>query len=238
MTSKPKSGYFCFYKKLDFSSFGDKNKSDWMILQSSPEPGYYSKANFPVNEKTQHDHHLFVIVKKTVPCFQDLVMRKSAEIVHEQKLSLHASPGQIDVFNKGHQCIRIRVSDLDHIYPLIDGLREAGIEFEKSKKVKPYTGHLQFKKYIKLKELHEGVYQDLEEPNRYFVQIPEPLEYNAFEKLIKETEFSCKFNHFDASRGALNQGKDAFDFIVIYSDRCEKEKLREFKSFTDQHFEK
>lgn len=205
-----------------------------MILASNSAPGYYSKANFPVNERKQHDHHLYVVIKKPRPCFQDMVLRKSGEIIREMNLSLHASPGQLNVFNTNYQCIRIRASELDHIYPLISGLKESGIEFLKNKRVKPCISFVQHKKYIKFDKIDEGVFQDVEVPERYFIQIPRPVDFNEFENLVEEIKYTCKYNHFDASLAYLNQGEYTFDFVAVYSDHCEKDRLGEFKQHLDR----
>ncbi len=234
MIAQPKSGYFCFFTKLELSSFESTNKQDWMILESNAEPGYYSKANFPINERHRHDHHLYIVVKKAIPCFQDMVLRKSGEIIREHKLSMNASPGQLTLFSSTYQCIRIRARELDQIYPLIDGLRLAGIEFLKHKKVSSFSSFVQHKKYIHLEMLSEGVFLDTNEPNRYFVLVPHPLDYTQFEKLIEDIKYSCKYNHFDASLAYLNQGDQTFDFIEVYSDHCHKDKLKEFKEHIDR----
>lgn len=234
MNTKPKSGYLCFFTSLELSGNGIAKHTDCMILESNANPGYYSKANFPINTKRQHDHHLYLVLKKQVPCFQDLVLRKSGEIIREKKLSLHASPGQLDLFNTPHQCIRIRAKQFDHIYPLIDGLKEAGIDFLSRKTVKPYSSFIQHKKYINFEAISEGVYQDTEVPNRYFIQIPRPVDYAQFEKLVEDIKYSCKYNHFDACLAYLNQGKYTFDFVSVYSDHCDKDRLQEFKQHIDK----
>ncbi|MCD6089997.1 MAG: hypothetical protein J7J72_00720 [Bacteroidales bacterium] len=234
MNTQPESGYFCFFTTLKLTNFNPNGNNDWMILESSSAPGYYSKANFPLNERRQYDHHLYVVVKKTAPCFQDMVLRKSGEIIREQKLTIYASPGQITLFNKYYQCIRVRVSQIDDIYPLIDALKAEGVEFLKYKKVKPYASFIQHKKYIKLRKLEECVYQDEQVPNRYFIQIPRPINYNEFEKMIEDIKHNCKFNHFDASLAYLNQGDHTFDFAALYSDHCENHRLSEFKHQIDK----
>lgn len=234
MHKDPKSGYMCFFNKVELSNFSSKSTDDYMILASNSQPGYYSKANFPVNVLKQHDYHLYVVIKKPTPCFQDLVLRKSGEIIRNQKLSIHASPGQLNLFNTHYQCIRLRAKELDHIEPLILGLKENGIHFLKNKKVKPFTSFVQHKKYIKFDKIADGVYQDVEVPERYFLQIPRPVEYNEFEKFIEEIKFSCKYNHFDASLAYLNQGEYAYDFVAVYSDHCKKDRLEEFKQHIDK----
>jgi len=234
MNTLPNSGYFCFFTKLELESFIGPQKNDWMILESNPEPGYYSKANFPLNKRFQHDHHLYIVIKKSVPCFQDIVLRKGREIIQRLDLSIHASPGQLTLFNTSYQCIRLRASELEHIYPLISGLKSEGIDFLKAKKVPLYSSFVQYKKYIILESLYDGVYLDVKTPNRYLVQTPRPVDYNEFERLVTEIKQSCKYNYFDASLAYLNQGEDTFDFIAVYSDHCEKERLKEFKTHIDK----
>jgi hypothetical protein len=234
MSTQPESGYLCFFTTLELSNFSSSKSNDLMILESNSAPGYYSKANFPVNERKQHDHHLYVVVKKATPCFQDVVLRKSGEIIRNQKLSIHASSGQLNLFNASYQCIRLRASELDHIYPLIEGLKLSGIEFLKHKKVKTYSSFIQHKKYIKFDKISDGVYQDVEVPQRYFIQIPRPVDFNEFGKLVDDIKYSCKYNHFDASLAYLNQGEQTFDFVAVYSDHCDKDRLKEFKQHIDR----
>lgn len=234
MTLEPKSGYLCFFTTLKLTSFNPNGNNEWMILESHSAPGYYSQSNFPINERRQFDRHLYVIVKKPAPCFQDLVLRKSSEIIREQNLTIYASPGQLTLFNKNYQCIRVRVSQIDDIYPLINSLRTEGVEFLKYKKVKTYSSFIQHKKYIKFNKLGECVYQDIQVPNRYFIQLPRPVDYNEFEKLIEEIKYNCKFNHFDASLAYLNQGDHTFDFAALYSDHCQDYRLSEFKEQVDK----
>jgi len=234
MNTQPKSGYLCFFTTLKLTSFNPKGKNEWMILESNSAPGYYSKANFPINEHRQFDRHLYIIVKRPAPCFQDLVLRKSSEIIQKQNLTIYASPGQLKLFNKNYQCIRVRVSQIDNIYPLIDGLKAEGIEFLNYKKVDTYYSFIQHKKYIKLNKIGECIYQDEQVPNRYFIQLPRTIDYSEFEKLIEEIKYNCKFNHFDASLAYLNQGENTFDFAALYSNHCEKDRLSEFKHQIDK----
>ena len=234
MTLEPKSGYLCFFTSLKLTSFNPNGKNDWMILESHSAPGYYSKANFPINTRRQFDRHLYIVVKKPAACFQDLVLRKSGELKRELNLTLYTSPGQLTLFNKSYQCIRVRVSQVYDIYPLIDALKAEGIEFLKYKKVSTYSSFIQHKKYIKFKKLDDCVYQDEQVPNRYFIQIPRPVDYNEFEKLIEDIKYNCKFNHFDASLAYLNQEEHTFDFAALYSDHCEKDRLSEFKEHIDK----
>lgn len=234
MNTEPQHGYFCFFTKLELSQFKNDRTNDFMILQSSAEPGYYSKANFPVNQKKQHDHHLYLVVKKTAPCFQDMVLRKSNEIIRQHNLAMHVCPGQLNLFNSNYQCIRIHLADMDTIDPLIEGLTNEGIAFLKQKNVKPFYSFIQHKKYIEFDKIEDGVYQDSNVPNRHFIQIPYPVDYKRFEKLVEEIKYSCKYNHFDASLAYLNQGENTFDFVSVYSDHCDISKLKEFKQHIDR----
>lgn len=234
MTSEPKSGYLCFFTTLKLSSFNPNGNNEWMILESHSAPGYYSVANFPINERRQFDRHLYIVVKKPTPCFQDMVLRKSGEIIRDRNLTLYASPGQLTLFNKNYQCIRVRVSQIDDIYPLIDSLKAEGVEFLKYKKIKTYSSFIQHKKYIKFRKLEDCIYQDEQVPNRYFIQIPRPVDYNEYEKMIEDIKYNCKFNHFDASLAYLNQGDHTFDFAALYSDHCENNRLSEFKEQIDK----
>ena len=63
----------CFSKKLMVARYPAEDNNGILILESSPFPSYYSVAGFPDSLKSIKDHHLYLLVKNPLHCFQDRI---------------------------------------------------------------------------------------------------------------------------------------------------------------------
>ena len=98
-----------------------------MILESDPEQGYFFGGSLPENMNKANDHHLYLVVCKTIPCFQDRIIRHSHYIENERKLNLHISPGQMTFENETYSHILMRINELNLLKRFIDALEDMGI---------------------------------------------------------------------------------------------------------------
>ncbi len=234
MLSKDFSCYTCFSTKLMVARFPSEHNEGILILESSPYPSYISWSGFPDNLKSVKDHHLYLVVKKPFSCFQDRVIRYSYKIMKKMDLSLHVSPGQISLQNETHPCIRIRTEETAQLKPFITTLKQLGIQFMADKKIKPYEALIQFKRYTNFKNTDDDIFIDKENSNRHFIPIPVDIDYETFEKMIKDIKNNCDFHMFDASLVYLNCGDRFVDMVSVYSEHCEERRLPELKKSLDE----
>ena len=232
------SRMICLSTELPMAAYPGGDQYKVMILESDPRPGYFAKGGFPEHLKHVHDHHLFVVIKHPVSCMQDKIIRNACRIKKEHNLSLHASPGQLTLFNETYPCIRIRTTEVDHLGVFISEFQKIGIEFMHRKEVKPYTSFIQFKKLIDFISLGEGIYQDANEKNRYFVSIPRDVEYDEFKTIINSVKNNCNFNMFDASLVYYHEKDGTHDMVTLYSEDCDETRLPEVKAFLEKEIEK
>ncbi len=217
----------CFSKKLMVARFPSEEHEGIMILESSPFPSYYSVSGFPNSLKSVKDHHLYLIVKKPFPCFQDRVFRYSFKLKEKMGFTFHVSPGQITFQNETFPMVRVRTDETSQLNPLIDTYRALGIQFMKDRKIQPYEATVQFKRYTKFEKVGDEVYKDRENPNRHFIKIPVDIDIDAFDKIIFDIKNNCDFHMFDASLVYLNCGDNFIDMVSIYSDHCDENRLPE-----------
>ncbi len=145
--TKDFSCFACVSTKLMVAKFPSKENYGRLILESSPDPSYYSKAGFPENLRSVSDHHLYLVVKKPIPCFQDLVMRQCYILKEKLGIKLHVAPGQIGLLGKIYACIRIRTEDTSYLKTLLEEFRKLGIHYMSDRQVKPYEAFIQIKRY-------------------------------------------------------------------------------------------
>ncbi len=240
MDNKIYSGYACFSFKVEVAPYPSTHKHEILVLESNPEPGYFSRGDFPQNLVKASDHHLYLLVKKPVSCFQEIVMKHSYYVKNKLNLNLHISPGQMTFQNKVYPCIRIRTTELEQLQPFIEDVKNLEIEFLHHKlfhKIEPYISFIQYKKFIEYEPIDEGIYRDVNDNNRHFVAIPGEIEFDAFEKIIETIKNNCDFNMFNSSLVYLPQKDNVAHFAAIYSKHCDEKRLPEFRDFIKKEIE-
>lgn len=225
------NGYLCITKEEEITSLPIGKDFKALILESNVFPGYYSSQNFPGTNKSISEKFLYLIIKGHTHCFQDKMIRKLQNVKKQLGVELKACPGEIKVFNKMSSCVRITDVDFDLLKQVIDLLRQEGVEFHQHKKVKPYFGFIHIKKWVELKQLFEGVLQNMDSPNEYFIEISRQLEWNDFAKITTIVKNSCGTMLFDAAQGAILQKCALIDYVRIFSSNCELSRLPELKKY-------
>lgn len=229
MNNKQFEGLTCITQELEVASLSFK-EFHFLILESDYLPGYYSKGDFPPNKNNYRKHHIYLPIKKSANCFQDLVFRISEKIKTKNSTELHVSPGQMTYQNQDYQCIKIQANESEQMKPLLFELQKAGIEFFPAKNVKPYQSTIYTKSYVRFIQLFDGIYQDKDCQGNYFIQMQNSLDYHLFKEMILDIKNSCKFHLFDSFLANLIIHDGVKDYAGIYSEHCDKNRLNQFKA--------
>ncbi len=228
------SGFACFSLKVEVATFPSSHKHELLILESDPEPGYFSQGNFPQNLARNSDHHFYLVAKKPVSCFQEIIMKHAFYVKNKLQLNLHVGPGQMTFQNEVYPCVRIRTTEMDQFATFLKDLKKLNIEFFHHKlfqEVKPYVSLVQYKKYIEFKPIDDGIYADINDKNRHFIELTEDIEFDEFETMIENIKNNCNFNMFNASLVYLLQKERILHLVAVYSKHCDEGRLPEFRDF-------
>lgn len=231
------SGLTCFKVFLNVSRSPLSDEMNLLILESDPDPDYYSKMDFPPNKKHVGDRHLYLLVKNQINCFQDVILRNRSIIKKTHNFSMNIHPGCMTFQNKNFPCIRINTANIEQLPILIKEFQKIGIKFNKDQKVEAYSSFIHFKKYINFEKIGENIYQDHDNPNRFFFQIDKFIEQEDFIKGMENIKFNCDFHLFDSFLAEIFIDEDALDFIGVYSKHCDKERFAELKQEIKKQFE-
>lgn len=88
-----------------------------------------------------------------------------------------------------------------------------------------YLGMIRSKSLSSVLQISKMAYQNAEQPNIYYIPIPQLFDWKIFEKLITFQKNSTTFNNYDAATGYW-VGMDSFsNFLRIYSPGIEIEEL-------------
>ncbi len=222
-------GLTCFLTELFVARSPVSSSVKRLVLESDPTPDYYAKGNFPPNKEHVSDRHLFLPVKKSINCFQDIVYRKACDLVASYDSIKSVYPGQMKFQNEDHQCIRLNVSDINNLPNLIDEFKSLGIRFYSDKHVVTYSSLIYYKKYTDFEFMQEGVYRDKNNSNRYFFEIPRKLKYDELKNGIVQIKNNCDYHLFDSFLVAFFYKNTVKDFIGVYSMHCEENRFAELK---------
>ena len=229
-------GVACYNAEINIARSPLSESTKLLILETNHEPDYYSRAHFPPN-KHRENWRLFLLVNKHLDCFQDVVLKKSYLLNKNSKTKTEIMPGQINYKNKSHQCIRINLTDIDALKTIITELESIGIEFVKDRKVTRYETLVFFKRYTEFVKIEDGVYKDSIIPGRYFFEIGNNIEFEAFKEGIIKIKNNCNFHLFDSFQSFMFTKGKGQDFIGIYSEHCDEARFGELKKFIKETFE-
>ncbi|MBN2663814.1 MAG: hypothetical protein JXR68_09215, partial [Bacteroidales bacterium] len=223
------SGLTCITRNYELSRLELDKDFKYLILNSGQAKGYYSRGNFLHDQKKSSDFHLFLIVKKSPACFQDIVIRESLILSRDLKCDIHLGPGQITFENKPTLMVRFKASDASHIDKVVETLNNKGVEFVKNKNIDDFNTIAFYKKYIEYKQIYTDIYQDNTVKSRYFIKIPGLVSFDEFCKIMKSIKNNTKFHMFEAFFAQLYYHNSMLDFAGIYSKNCQLDKFEEFK---------
>jgi len=230
-------GLTCFTVELTVARSPLSDNMGCLILESDPTPDYYAKGNFPPNENRVSDRHLLLPVKKSINCFQDVIYRKASLLAEKHGSNLSIYPGQMMFQNEERQCIRLNLNLTSQLPDLIKEFTDLGINFYPDKKVKEYSSLITYKKYTSFLNIEEGVYKDENNPNRYFFEISNPVEFEQFKNGIERIKNNCDYHLFDAFLVFLFYKDKVRDFIGLYSEHCDMNRFSELRQQIKKIFE-
>ncbi len=223
------SGIGCYNVNVKLGRSELSDKTGLLILETNHQPDYYSRAHFPPN-KHQSSWRLFLIIKKHIDCFQDIVLKKAYQINKALGTEMEIMPGFMEVNHKKHQSIRINLSNKGLLDTVIKELESIDIEFVTNSKVKDYETTVYFKRYTELIEIQKGVFKDSRIPGHFFFPIDTIIEFDEFEKGIERIKNGCDFHMFDSFLSFMfTEGGKGQDFVGIYSDHCDESRFGELQ---------
>ena len=222
------SGLTCYTAKNIVARASITDELKHLVLESDPTPGYYAKNNFPAN-KHVNDWHFFIPIKKQVICFQDVVLRNAPIISKKLKENLRIYPGQISFQGKNYASIRVNTDNQNVLPKLIKELLKMGLKLFKNNNSAEYESVIYFKKYTSFLKIGEGIFQDKNNANRYFFEIPILINFEDFLAGMEKIKNNCNYHLFDSFLSSVFFENSTIDFIGIYSEHCDKNRFDELQ---------
>jgi hypothetical protein len=136
---------------------------------------------------------------------------------------------EIHLFNSVYQSLRIKgCKDYSRAIELQTWFKGEGIRFAKSKKIES-TGLIKLQKTFKIKEIADGIFHDLNNPNIHYLQMPSYIGWDYFKPLTARIKNTMKRCNFDAAQALFYRNQGVVDLVRIFDKDATMDKLLDIK---------
>ncbi len=208
----------------------DLEKCKTLVLETSaPFPGYHG-MNLP--EKAINGSQ-FLLTKSNYS--DEIIVRAIQFVKSKSGLTFDATPSTITFQNKPVSAIRFKLLHYNDIPEVVKLFKKFDISFKEKKKVNPYDSIISIRKFFKVTRLEEGIYQDVENKNQYYIHIPKALDWDDFENITLNIKYNLEDSNFDAALVYVYYEKGIVDLVRIF---CLDNKIEMLKQVRKKYLEK
>lgn len=224
MNQNNKRDFFGYIiKKEQLQSYDDCLACQvYTLIASNPFPESTNKINRNL---------YYLIIANTSNDLNEFIFRVTQQINRNNHKKIEASPCQLTIYNKFYKAIRLynhkpeELSEIELLYKMY------GINFLKKQQVLPFISLVKVHKYFELDEVAEGIYQNTNDHNFTYLQLPYKLNWEDFEHIVNAAKNENSYKGCDFALAVFYSKEGLNDYIRIYSDYCNLEKQLEFQHF-------
>ncbi|MGM0613491.1 MAG: hypothetical protein ACQESM_08280, partial [Bacteroidota bacterium] len=186
-------------KKEKLSSLKSPVNHNEFILESvRPYPGYYSPQHVP-NWSSQNKVNSLYLIIKPFECFNEARITRITQNVRQIIKEVEAVPGRVNISGKNLSCIRVHLKSPYIIPEITEKYAEYNVNFQKKRKISDIDCMIKIQKFISMKLIEDGVYQDTDNQAIYYIIIPKELSWDSFEAVALRAKNSLEIYNFDAA---------------------------------------
>jgi hypothetical protein len=208
-------------KEVALTTVSNNILTNTFVLEAlQPFPGYFGK-NLP---DATHPRSLFLVLKKPYS-FEELA-HIIKRIKKEFAQDYNATVAEIFLKSSTLPCIRIKYLQRFSFIPELQKLLQGhGIKFHSS-------CHLDAKALVKVdktfyvREEKEGMYRDLEEASKCYIDLPRLITWRQFESITHDLKNNLENNLFDAALGVFYRKSGVVDMVRIYDKEKTPDRMK------------
>lgn len=211
-------------KEEHVKSLSSNVVEDSLVLENTGAfPGYYGE-DIP---DTHNPGSLFIMIDKK---YEGIFLARCLQkISRGTDHKCYGSFGTVMVRNKILPCIRIKNLDcFSSVIKIQMAIRDQGIGLMNYQKTDELA-LIRIHKSFLIKEVADGIFLDLFEPNRYYFVLPYPLEWDTFKTITRIVKSNLENNLFDAALGFLWRISGLTDIVRVYDPMHDLSRIRNLK---------
>lgn len=200
-----------------------------LVLESlHPFPGYL--GDFPENSKPRS---LFLIT--TNDYSYEEIARYTKNICESIKFNFNVSQGHLFFKSEVLPCIRIKyLKSFTFISELQNHFKDAGIKFAKQKAINA-SAMIVINKPFKIADTGDGTFKDLNDVSKYYIELPNYLQWEEFKKYTANIKQNIDNNNFDAAQGVFYRESGLIDVVRIFDQEKTPDRIKVLqKAYLDE----
>ncbi len=202
------------------ASVENETHSKALILESFlPYPGYHGTTTPDYLEPES----LFAVTKLIYP--DEQIIRAIQKVKKVYSIPFDAAPGTIILKNNPVCIIRFKGLTYNMIAEVIEHFVDVGIDFEKTRKIAPYESIIKIRKFFTMNKISDGVYEDMDVKEFFYVQVLHYPDWNIFERITKSIRYNIEDLDFDGAQTSVYNANGIIDFVRIYDKNRNIDKL-------------
>ena len=187
-----------------------------VIENQEPYPGYHGTT---VPGKLESDS-IFAITKLLYN--DERIYRAITAVRKAVSHDFDGAAGTLTYQNKSYNCVRFKHLPYNLVGDVLSEFEKSGIEFRKSRNVSPFQSMIRVRKFFSVKEILEGLYQDVDDKQITYLEIPVLLRWPTFEKITMNMKYNMDDDKWDAAQTSMFYKNGLKDFVRIYDrDSCQ-----------------
>ncbi|MCK9291979.1 MAG: hypothetical protein WCR58_08665 [Bacteroidales bacterium] len=207
-------------KKEKIATVENDIRSNTLVMESLfPFPGYHGTT---VPDRTD-PRSLFLVTDGDFS--DDSIIRAVQKVKNEYPHYFDGTPGTIELFNVTTKVVRIKYIAYEQVGELIQAFEQKGIKFQRSKKVPSFTSIIKLTKYFQINLNTDGIYNDANWKGMFYLNIPEELRWDDFEKMTISIKHNVEDKNYDAALTTMYSPQGVMDFVRIYDEQSCQGKL-------------
>lgn len=211
-------------KKETFRSVENETFSDKLILENTqPYPGYHGTT---IPDSLEPDS-IFVITN--VNYNDDRLIRAIQTVKSQVDVNFNGATGTVKYQNKAYNFVRFKFLPYNRVGEVLKHFEEIGIDFRKYRKVAPYESMIEVRKFFKMEEKAEGIFQDKYDKNTSYLLLPTSLTWNNFEKITMGIKYNMDDINFDCAQTSIHCEDGFLDFVRLYDQESSVSKLKHIR---------
>lgn len=209
-------------KEANLSTVENNIIPNTLVLESlHPFPGYHGK-NLP--EQTS-PRSLFLITNKEYS--YEEIARITKKVSREFKHDFNASIGNIFFKTTSYPCIRVKhLKSFTFLSELQNLFQDEGVKFAKKKHIDS-LGLIIIKKHFYIEEIEEGIYRDIAEGSKFYIDLPKDLAWDDFKEKTFHIRNNIDNSNFDAAQGVFYRKKGIVENVRLYICEGEFDKVKQ-----------
>ncbi len=197
--------------------------SDVLVLHAKdPFPGYYCSEKNPADSSCKEQSYYLPVYTGTLTS-EDHLCRMCLEAKTTFRIS--SCPARFSLGGKSVKGIRLKDIDFGIIDSVVKFFESSGLQFYSNKKIATFLSHVYLKSFFYVKPIADQIYQNTQNSDLYYLEIPEPVEWDVFERLFTFQKSRTDFKNYDAALGYWYTQPMFTDFIRIYGKDLATDKL-------------